>query len=380
MEGFKAVPGNAKFELQLPLARKNITNGIHFLNTAMAAMGPENLYSIEIGNEPDLYPAPWTFQSYMKALSEYQKAVVSAVPSLKKPIFRGLDYSSGDNLNGEFSVANAFNAGYDSHNGVKEISLHYYQTRGGDSLSDDLLSPSATEKSTKRFISSIQYLKKHHPSIPLILGEVGDSIGTIGNNKEPHKWLSLGAGVWTANWMLYCMTIGIDRVETQLVARSQFSPWHPFGDAAQQSTAGVTGPFYGLLMISDLIASADKGLTVTQLATGNERMTAYAGYNGGVLSRVILFNTELWVPGGKKSRPSQEFVLVLPKGTTKATVQRLAGSNGAELEKLSWAGQRWSYPSGEPTNVGPTEEDLKVVNGQVTVSVPATEGATVAFH
>lgn len=383
MDNFKKVPGNAKFELEIPLERENKTNGIEFLKASLNAMGPDNLYSIEIGNEPNLYPDPspgthYTVQDYVKAVLAYEKSIVSAVPSLKQPIFRGLDYASGDNLNGEFSLPNAFNAGLNEKNWIKEISLHYYQTHGGASLSSDLLSPNATEEDTNRFKSSIAYLKENHPSIPLILGEIGDVLGKEANGQNDLALsASLGSAVWTANWMLYCMTIGIDRIETQLAHGSQFSPWQPITN--NRTTAGVTGPFYGLLMIADLVESSSKGLKVAQINSGNDRVTAYGAYDGGDLSSILLFNTELWTVNDKTKRPSQSITLKLPEGTTSATVKRLSGHGGEELLRMSWAGQRWEYPSGLPTIVAKQEEALTLKNGVVTLTVPATEGAMVVL-
>ena len=385
MDSFKKMPDNAKFELQIPLERENKTNGIEFLKAALNAMGQDNLYAIEIGNEPNLYPAPskghpYTVDEYVKAVLDYEESIVAAVPSLKQPVFRGLDYASGDNLDGEFSLSNAFKAGLNNKDRIKEISLHYYQTHGGANLANDLLSPSATQKDTDRFKSSIAYLSKNNPTIPLILGEIGDILGKTPNGqKDLTLSASLGAAVWTANWMLYCMTIGIDRIETQLVHGSQFSPWQPITNKSHDTTAGVTGPFYGMLMIADLVESAGKGLKVAQFNSGNDRVTAYGAYNGGDLSSVMVFNTELWTPDDKTTRPSQSVSLKVPKGASKVTVKRLAGDGGEELVKMSWAGQRWEYPSGMPTTVGSTSDTLTPKNGVVSVDVPATEGAMVIF-
>lgn len=384
LDGFKKLAPNTKWELQIPLARENKTNGIEFLKASIDTMGQGNLYAIEVGNEPNLYPkqcrpANYTVDEYVAQVLDYENSIVSAVPSLKQPIFRGLDYAWGDDLNGEWSLSNAFKGGLNNKQRIKDISLHYYQSTGGASLANDLLSPATTEKRTNTFKSSIQYLAKNNPSIPLILGEIGDVLGKKNNKKDFALSASLGSAVWTANWMLYCMTIGIDRIQTQLAHGSQFSPWQPITNEKGDTTAGVTGPFYGLVMIADLVSAADKGLKVAQVASGNERVTAYGAYNGGDLSTVMLFNTELWTPQNKTERPAESITLKVPRGTTKVTVKRLSGASGTELEKLSWAGQRWEYPSGLPVNVQNDTDVLQPENGIVTVKVPATEGAMVIF-
>lgn len=379
MDGFKKLPANSKFELEIPLERENKTNGIEFLKAATAAMGPANLYSIEIGNEPNLYKGPPTIQDYVKAEQSYMDSIASAVPSLKQPIFRGLDYSSDDKINGDYSVANAFQLGINDKKQIKEISLHYYQANGGDSLYDDLLSPNTTETKTNRFIPSINFLKKNYPSIPLILGEVGDIIGKKNNQKDLALGASLGAAVWTANWMLYCMTIGIDRVETQLAHGSQFSPWQPITNEMHDTQGGVTGPFYGLLMIADLLKSATQGLKVAQVSTGNDRITAYSAYDGQKLSSVMLFNTEVWTLATNKPRPVQSISLKIPDGIKHVTLKRLGGDNSKELVSMSWAGQSWEFPSGRPVTGGEGIQELTPKSGMVTLIIPATEGVMAVF-
>jgi hypothetical protein len=73
---FKQFP-KTKWTLQVPLARKNVKNGIEFAKACVNSMGPGNLYAMEIGNEPNLYvpqhhrPASYGPAEYAKEFKQY---------------------------------------------------------------------------------------------------------------------------------------------------------------------------------------------------------------------------------------------------------------------------------------------------------------------
>ncbi|KAH7053490.1 hypothetical protein B0J12DRAFT_57299 [Macrophomina phaseolina] len=47
---------NPRYTLQIPLARKDVANGIAFASASVEAMGEGKLDALEIGNEPNFYP------------------------------------------------------------------------------------------------------------------------------------------------------------------------------------------------------------------------------------------------------------------------------------------------------------------------------------
>jgi len=56
-EGLSKLP-NARWTLQVPLARKNLSNAVESATTSLMAMHSCTIEAIEIGNEVNLYPGP----------------------------------------------------------------------------------------------------------------------------------------------------------------------------------------------------------------------------------------------------------------------------------------------------------------------------------
>lgn len=55
-EGFNSFPG-VQWVYSLPLVYLNQANSIEATKMAVSMIGSKNLYALEMGNEPDLYPA-----------------------------------------------------------------------------------------------------------------------------------------------------------------------------------------------------------------------------------------------------------------------------------------------------------------------------------
>jgi hypothetical protein len=79
---------NTKFSIDLPLARYNVTNAVEMTKDSITAMGVENLFTIEIGNEPNFYieqagrPKTYGPADYAKEVKNYIDALEAGVPNL----------------------------------------------------------------------------------------------------------------------------------------------------------------------------------------------------------------------------------------------------------------------------------------------------------
>lgn len=73
-EGFRNFPG-VEWVYQVPLVYLNQTNSIEGLKMAVSTIGAEDLFALEIGNEPDLYPAKWSPEEYASEWLAFDKAI-----------------------------------------------------------------------------------------------------------------------------------------------------------------------------------------------------------------------------------------------------------------------------------------------------------------
>ena len=89
--------------------------------------------------------------------------------------------------------------------------MHYYQTLVGDSLRDDLLNHSYTVLRTNTLESFLRYMHADHASVPFVLDESGDALGTLGDG-ETQLDAVLGSALWEVDWLLYAMASSYNRV------------------------------------------------------------------------------------------------------------------------------------------------------------------------
>ena len=99
VSSLSSFPDYANLTLQVPLARKNISNGVAFAKASLKAIGKERLEALEIGNEPNNYvggsrPKDYSPQDYVKEWYAYadellKKEVAGAGEKLKFTAFDG---------------------------------------------------------------------------------------------------------------------------------------------------------------------------------------------------------------------------------------------------------------------------------------------------
>ena len=131
-EAFKNFP-RAKYQFQIPWNQWR--HGVHERNSmewakvGLDAIGLENLYSIEIGNEPNFYG--WLSKSkYVERYRDFESKLKQNFPRLQnQEIFQVLDIASkaADDL----PTTDAFSLGLEkSASSIKQVAYHYYQGHG----------------------------------------------------------------------------------------------------------------------------------------------------------------------------------------------------------------------------------------------------------
>ncbi|KKY20831.1 putative glycoside hydrolase family 79 protein [Phaeomoniella chlamydospora] len=298
-EGFKQWP-NVKWTLQIPFARKNATNGMIFAKGCVNAMDINTLQAIEIGNEPNFYAGPdrrrpYGPRQYAEEWKQYAGWVAGNITLPEGPMFQSMDIASGGNLS-KWDVATMFDDyGLDEGAIIRSASYHYYQTTGGKPLRSTLLNHTDTEAKTNHFLPAIEYLNStRDDSVHLIIGEAGS--GLTNHRRDYNLEASLGTALWTVDWMLYCMSMNMTRVNMQLGVWFPFTAWTPIEYLGKPPH--ILGSFYGNLFIADFINKVGN-LRVHQFKEAipiseREKISAYAGYHHGELSKIVILNLEFW--------------------------------------------------------------------------------------
>jgi hypothetical protein len=373
---------DARWIIDIPLARNNISNAIGFTKAALQALPDGSFEAIEIGNEPNFYPGYFRPKNYNVAdfatQWSYFADELSANVSLPTPEFWSLSYSNGT----AWDVSEAFAAHLNTEaRKIKAICQHYYQAAAGTNISNTLLNHTTTvNKMIDQFQKPIAFANNLHPPIPFILGEAGSVLGAA--PKEYALGASLGSAIWMVDWMLCAMTVGVKRINMHQSTEVVFAGWQPIRDniGGVERPAQVLGSWYGLAFVADVMgAGRGKAIQVVDTTQANESsvsVVTYSIYHNGTLAQVIILNEELYTTG---PRPSQT-VMLGSLTVSKVKVQLLTGDNGAAVHNISWAGQRWSAASsGLPVIVGPESTVLSVENGSVDILVKATEGVLVTL-
>lgn len=151
----------AKYMVQVPLATTDVNETITWVQSALDIIGEDQIYSFELGNEPDWYsetytgtegslgPPSWqgTFsnETYVGNYSEYVAAIVESVSGLPNDgkIFQAFDTAAhvaqySAILCYKLDVGTCFDLGIDDGGYITTVAHHYYQNAGGDA--DDLAS------------------------------------------------------------------------------------------------------------------------------------------------------------------------------------------------------------------------------------------------
>lgn len=192
-----------------------------------------------------------------------------------------------------------------------------------------------------KFQSEISFMLKHHRHIPYVFGEVGSALSgtTLTDN-------SLGTALWTADFMLHSMSLGVKGVNMQLGTNFDIASWQPVDTPSKP--AQVHGNFYGQLFVADFIGT-EGNLQIAPLkelpSAQHPNIVGYAGYNSNKLSKLAILDLQFWQNRHSSSltRPSQNFTVTVGDDVKEVRVERLTSPNGATAfqQSITWAGDRW---------------------------------------
>ncbi|KAJ7064821.1 hypothetical protein C8F01DRAFT_1128320 [Mycena amicta] len=385
LSGFKNYNPGTRFTVAVPLARNHPVNRISFAKAFIDAIpgGTLQLDAIEIGNEPDLYPqyplrpcaenhdrpssyGPKEYSAEWKAAAKNLSEQVDALKD-QNSWYQAMVFSTRVNPS-TWNVSAMWND-IDQGGFVKTVSQHYYQTSSSHGhLKPDLMNHSKTiSEMESRFRSTISFLKPR--GIPFIIGEGN---GAIHDNTGPRPaalYSSLGAALWTADFMLNAMAMGIQRV-------SLTPPWQV---GTQEEPKSVRGIWYGHVFAADFVGKGGD-LQIRRLPINDSypNIASYAGYNSGLLTKFAVLDFRFWTRANDSdtiARPAVNIELAnLDAGIVGARVSRLTAPGGSKGLNISWAGKRWSADDDGQEPKGNDSVVVKATNGLLPVTIFASQG------
>ncbi|KAL9056883.1 MAG: hypothetical protein Q9162_002654 [Coniocarpon cinnabarinum] len=383
---------DARIVFQVPLGIDSIANAVSWTTAGVNALGLDRIEALEIGNEPDLYPntddagQPLLPPQYQGALDD--PAYVFKYGAFSSAVASALNLPANDSLFQAFDTAvhfdsseatvqavpAVFNAGINANNSIKAVSHHYYQTSGTAPYSEGLLNHGAITNHLDYFKPFISYLQSstnvNGAPIPFIIGEVGNSL----NRTHDYNYqASLAAALWSVDFALYGMSIGVGRVYWQQIMHSGFDLWLPIDSAGVPQQTFST--FYGVLFGAEFIGTSGQ-TRVAELALDNAppNVVAYAAYDNNAPARIAIVNLNEYESSADTNRDTKQVTLSGLGSCTQASLKVLSSPNGAGAlaDSITFGGSQWTAASGgqEVTGVDPNgASTVPVQGGVVTVGV-----------
>lgn len=182
---------------------------------------------------------------------------------------------------------------------------------------------------------------------------------------------TFGAGLWTLDYVVRASYSNISRTYFHhgTVGNCQYCFWGRYSMGA---------PYYGAYAATDFLAKASY---LTALDDGSSNYATYVSYDSdGAPLKALLYNSDYF--SGSGSRSSQSFVLQGLTGSSLKAKRLTAASAQSRVDQgatVTYGGQ--SFTDGN-CNVSGTEtyETLAVSNGQITVTINASEALVVLLQ
>ncbi|KAI1152655.1 hypothetical protein F4825DRAFT_418297 [Nemania diffusa] len=393
---------DAVYIIQVPLATRNISEPLAWVQSAIDVIGIDRIFSIQPGNEADLYSDTFTGvggiplhppqyqgnldnETYVGNWTEYVAAIKEAVPEVPSGrYFTAFDTAAHFAAEVEvsqyvFAVDTCFGLGIDAGGVVKEVAGHYYQGNAGTAatLGSTLMNLTITHGQLDQFKVRIDWLRANKPEVPFVLDEVGNSLQSTNTYAYQAR---LGSALWQVEFYLYSMVIGVARINYQQIMHAGYNMWLPVASAGLP--AQVFSNYYSQPFVADFIGDSGK-TRVAQLSLDDaSNVAAYVAYEDGAPKRIAVVNLNYWNQTSSiETRGSIALSFEVPGGVEQLTIYHLnspAGA-GAAADSITYGGSQWTYNSlgQEVKNVRQDTETVLVVNGAATVTVASSEAVLV---
>ncbi|GJJ10641.1 hypothetical protein Clacol_004868 [Clathrus columnatus] len=312
----KFLPRGTQMTWGVNLGADNATNAVNMAKSILRAFASPEVK--ESGNEADLYgnnglrnPANWTEADYVADWSAVAGAVVEAT---------GIQGGSGVGIQGcafagqGFTPSGVFNLGILSTTAgkvIKQISQHRYSgafCSGGNFALASFMSKDSVRSNLTVFSSDVEATIQK--GFPYVLGET-NSIACHG-----------APGI---------QPISLNR---STVDGTPLNPPQP---------ALVQPAYYAAILVSHAIGKTGSA-QISEIDISEPNVSGYAIYEHGTLKRAVFINLNAWLTSSTGTRPSVHISFAGLKGSSSATVSRLAINHADDIANLTFAGQSYETP------------------------------------
>ncbi|QDS74350.1 hypothetical protein FKW77_004697 [Venturia effusa] len=356
-----------------------------------------NLYSFEIGNEPDLYLANqfrsgtwdgtvYTQQYLARASAVYQQVLQPA--GLPAKFFEAPNTAS--TIGTTFEVDDLVQAGI--MNGVNGSSTflsawnqhdyYYFVNVSTYALTLDYLQTlSNTEIQFAYWVTQVEAAAK--TGLPYYLREMA-SAGPIGLRGISDTF---GAALWTLNFFCYAASVGVESVQMHMTDNSYAAAWQPI----QMNGQGphVRPSYYAFAAMAQLLGAGNGTTQIAAITPTNipsnyaNYVRTYAAYTNSQLSAVVLINS-MSSNASVTSKGSVTFSLSFPNaGGQTLYISTLTAAGGDSTTGTTWNGISFeSSGDGTPTTQNQAVQTVALGNdGSASVTVQDSQAiiANVGF-
>ncbi|RDI78892.1 hypothetical protein Vi05172_g11117 [Venturia inaequalis] len=343
-----------------------------------------NLYSFEIGNEPDLYlanqfrSAPWDGTVYTQQYLERASAVYQQVlkpAGLPAQFFEAPNTAS--TIGTTFAVDDLQKAGI--MNGVNGSSTllaawnqhdyYYFIDVSTYTLTLDYLQQlKNTEDQFSYWAQQVQAAIK--TGLPYYLREMA-SAGPTGVKGISDTF---GAALWTLNFFCYAASVGVGSVQMHMTDNSYAAAWQP-GQFDEQGPH-VRPSYYAFAAMAQLLGAGNGTTQIAAVTPTNipsnyaNYVRTYAAYTNSELSAVVLINS-MTSNAAVTSKGSVTFSLSFPnaKGGT-LYISTLTADGGDSTTGTTWNGISFGSSDGTATTANSAVQTVPIGDdGSASVTV-----------
>jgi hypothetical protein len=169
---------------------------------------------------------------------------------------------------------------------------------------------------------------------------------------------------------------GVAGLDIQSGYKFPFSLWVP---EINKTRGAVLPAFYGHMFSAEFIGS-HPNVQVANIDLHSPRLSAYASYEDGALSRIAVVNLNLWNRKTDPPRPSEHITLSVGGDTKIIKVKKLTSIQGgsAQAPNITWGGMQWTYENdGKAVSVLNDTQVLPVHRGIVDIQVKSSEAVMI---
>lgn len=342
------------------------------------------LFSLEVGNEPDLYvqnkfrQQGWGASNYGQEWIDVVKAVYTQVlkPKGITDTFFEAACTATTAANRGFRIEDLVQTGVATDNGIwlagwNQHDYYYYVNVSNYKLTlEGLMDLGSTEGQFTEWAD--QAGQANVTGKPYYLREMG-SIGPEGIQGISDTF---GNTLWSFNFFLYAATVGVQSVQLHMLQYSYGSAWQPIPD---QNGNGpyVRSSYYAWAAIAQVIGAQCQTqvapLSISNIPSGyNNRLGSYAVYNAGKLQSLVIINTKPAYSSQNGNINTQQVTFNIPSLAGQTFYLSLLTAPGADATtNTQWNGFTYEQTAnGSPRKVDNQTRQASVgSDGTLTITV-----------